>query len=270
MSPVTFTQADFDNLELVRQIVLRRLKDGQWNLLYDPWVERSASQYVTFQPLHVSDRFIVLVQEVMWQLISQGVITPGKDAANPALPWFRVTSYGKNVLETERFVPHDPTGYLGEVGKVVKSATGNAALPYLEEALRCFTSGCNVAAVLLLGIAAEAVFLGLCTVIAANLKIAAERTKFEKLQWVKPKHRWVVDKYQSLPASERKDRLPESLDVTLTSLYELIRRQRNEIGHPSGQMPAIDRELAFVHFRLFPTFISDVEAFANYCETHGI
>lgn len=139
-------------------------------------------------------------------------------------------------METERFVPHDPTRYLDEVRNVAKSGIGTAALPYLEEALRCFTSGCHVAAVLMLGIAAEAVFLGLCAVIETKLKNASERAKFERLQWVKPKHRWVVDKYQAIPASDRKSKLPESLDVTLTSLYELIRRQRNELGHPSKQI----------------------------------
>ena len=34
MSAVAFTQADFDNLEIVRQIVFRRLKeDTNWNQL---------------------------------------------------------------------------------------------------------------------------------------------------------------------------------------------------------------------------------------------
>ena len=270
MTAVTFTKEDFDNLELVRQIVLRRLKEGGWDQLYQQWDEHHASKYVKFEVPHLQNRFIVLVSEVMWQLIIQGVITPGKDAPNPELPWFRVTSYGKSVLEAERFLPHDPAGYLNDVRNVAKSEIGKAALPYLEEALRCFTSGCHIAAVLMLGIAAEAVFLGLCAVIETKLKNASERTKFEKLQWVKPKHRWVVDKYQALPASDRKAKLPESLDITLTSLYELIRRQRNELGHPSERMPAIGRELAFVHFRLFPAFIEDVEAFATYCKKHGI
>lgn len=270
MTAITFTQADCDNLELVRQLVFRRLKDGHWNQLYDPWEEQSAGQFVVFESSHLRHRFLVLVSEIMWQLITQGVVTPGMNAANPALPWFRVTSYGEIVLEEERFVPHDPAGYLSEVREVARSTAGNATLPYLEEALRCYTSGCNVAAVMMLGIAAEAVFLGLCTVIAENLDLQNEREEFENLRWVKPKHRWVINKYQSIPNNERKQNLPESLDLTLTSLYDLIRRQRNEIGHPAEEMPDIGRDRAFVYFRLFPTFISDVEAFADYCEANTI
>ena len=271
MPAANFTQDDFDNLELVRQIVLRRLKDdSSWNQFDYQWDPRRTDQYVTFERPQLLNRFIVLVIEVMWQLIMQGVITPGKDASNPALPWFRVTSYGKMVLEAERFIPHDPAGYLDDVREVAGTTAGQAALTYLEEALRCFTLGCHLASVLLLGVAAEAVFLRLCEVIRGALQNDAERTQFDQLQWVKPKHRWVVEKYAALPAEVRRAHLPESLDLTLTSLYDLIRRQRNELGHPQEDPPAIDREQAFTYFKLFPTFIQDVEAFAAYCQNHGL
>lgn len=269
--PADFTQDDFDNLELVRQIVLRRLKDDtSWNLFDYQWEPRHTEQYVVFESPQLQRRFIVLAVEVMWQLIMQGVITPGKDVPNPALPWFRVTSYGKMVLETERFIPHDPAGYLDGVREVAGQTVSQAALTYLEEALRCFTSGCHLASVLLLGVAAEAVFLRLCEVVSEALRDNTERTQFDQLQWVKPKHRWIVDKYAALPSEVRRDHLPQSLDVTLTSLYDLIRRQRNELGHPQEDPPAIDRELSFTYFKLFPTFIKDVEAFAEYIQNHGL
>jgi hypothetical protein len=142
VSAVAFTQADFDNLEIVRQIVFRRLKeDTNWNQLYEDWDERTASRFVKFDPPHLKNRFLVLMMEVMWQLITQGVITPGMwqlitqgvitpriNAPNPELPWFRVTSYGKTVLETERFVAHDPAGYLQEVKSAAGTVTSTAVL----------------------------------------------------------------------------------------------------------------------------------------------
>src|SRR5262249_14183220 len=107
------------------------------------------------------------------------------------------------------------------------------------------------------------------SVIDASLKRQNDRTTFAKLRWVKEKHRWVVDKFQALPVAERR-KLPESLDVTLSSLYDLIRRQRNDIGHPSDKVPELGRDAAFVYFRLFATFIEDVETFAAYCKKSGI
>lgn len=269
MAAVKFTQGDMNNVELVRQIVFHRLKDGQWNLLYDDWAEAQAGQYVTFETHHLRDQFIMLVLEVMWELIIQGVVTPGKDTSNPELPYFRITRHGTDVIKEDRFVPHDPTGYLSEVGKVATSDVGKAAIPYLEEALRCFAAGCNVSSVMMVGIGSEAVLLGLCKVVTNKISDPREAQEFGTLQWVKGKHRWLVDKYRALPKSDRKA-LPESLDTTLPSLYELIRRQRNDVGHPAEHPPSINRELAFVYLRLIPTLISDLEAFAAYVDGNGI
>ena len=48
MTAVNFTRDDFDNLEIVRQIVLRRLKgDPDFNSFYQYW-EGRAQQFVTF------------------------------------------------------------------------------------------------------------------------------------------------------------------------------------------------------------------------------
>jgi hypothetical protein len=206
----------------------------------------------------------------MWQLVTQGVITPGMDSSNLTLPFFRITDYGKDVLETERFGPHDPTGYLLGVKNSAKTVVGEVAITYIEEALRCFDTGCQLAAILILGVAAESVFLQLCKVIRSSLKSAADQKTLDNKQTIKNKHRWIVDKYLALPSTIRREQLPESLDLTLTSLYELIRRQRNELGHPQEKPPELSREQSFVFFRLFPGFVSDVEEFADYCQKNGL
>ena len=128
----------------------------------------------------------------------------------------------------------------------------------------------RAAATLLLGVASENVFLSLCEAVRSGLRSEEEQREFANLpDRVKPKHRWIVNKYQSMPTDVRRA-LPESLDITLTSLYELIRRQRNELGHPQERLPNIDREQAFMFFRLFPTYVTDVEAFAAYCQKQGL
>ena len=270
MSAIHFTKADRDNLELVRNVVLARLREEKWESLYDPWDDRDVSKFITFENPPTKDLFFVLMQEVVWQLIIQGVLTPGKDAPNPELPWFRITSYGSKVLQEERFIPHDPSGYLEEVRKVTSKQIGQTSLPYIEEGLRCFTSGCNVASIMMLGIAAEAVLLDLCNAMHSSLTGPSAKQKFEKLAWVGQKHRWVMNTYDSLPNTDKKNKLPSSLRLTLGSLYDLIRKQRNDIGHPTKQPPEIDREMAFISFRMFPPFIADVKVFAAYCRRHKL
>ena len=110
--PVQFTRDDLNNLELVRSVILHRLKDDRrYQQMYSQWADDEVRDFVTFQDIGVKDRFFVLENEVLWQLIVQGVITPGMNSSNPAFPWFRITDYGHQVLEDERLTPHDPAGY---------------------------------------------------------------------------------------------------------------------------------------------------------------
>jgi len=265
-----FRQSDWNNLELVRQIVLYRLKhDSDWNQFDYVWGERGSS-FVEFEYPQLRTRFVVWVNEVMWQLLIQGVITVGMNVNNPTLPFFRITDYGQMVLEAERFIPHDPTGYLNELRVVTGAIATDVTIAYVEEALRCFNSGCHVASVLLLGIAAESIFNHMCDIIRSSLKNSGEQRKLDSQLPAKPRHRWIVQKYQNLPKTVRREQLPESLDMTLTSLCDLIRRQRNELGHPQEEPPELSREQAFVFFRLFPGFVSDVQAFAEYCQENGL
>lgn len=267
---VVFDDSNFNNLELVRQVVLRRLReDSTWSHL--DYGGDGFDRYVTFPHSRLKGRFAVLANEVMWELIIQGVITPGMNPPNPTLPFFRITDYGQKVLAEERFVPHDPAGYISEIRTVARSCIGPVVFAYLEEALQCFTRGCHVASMLLLGVAAEAAFLGLCKVIRASLRDANTKQAFDKLpDLIRPKHRWIMEKYHALPLRVRREQLPESLDMTLGSLYELIRRQRNELGHPQESPPRLNRDYVFVAFRLFPTYVSDLEAFAAFCTSNGL
>jgi hypothetical protein len=266
-----FRQSDWGNLELVRQIILYRLKhDSEWNQFDYVWDDSSTSSFVEFDPHQLRNRFRVLANEVMWQLLIQGVITVGVNASNPNLPFFRITDYGQKVLEAERFIPHDAAGYLEDLKSVTGVVATDVAIAYVEEALSCFNSGCHVASVLLLGVAAESVFNHMCDIVRTSLKDNNEQKRLDPQLPAKPRHRWIVQKYENLPKNVRREQLPESLDMTLTSLYDLIRRQRNELGHPQDKPPELSREEAFIFFRLLPGFVSDAQAFAKYCQENGI
>jgi hypothetical protein len=192
------------------------------------------------------------------------------NASNLTLPFFRITDYGQKVLESERFIPHDAAGYLEGLRSITGAIATDVTIIYVEEALNCFNAGCHIASVLLLGVAAESIFNHMCDIVRTSLKKSTEQAELNPQLSVKPRHRWIVKKYQNLPKSVRRQQLPDSLDMTLTSLYDLIRRQRNELGHPQDKPPELGREEAFVFFRLFPRFVSDAQAFVAYCQKNGI
>ena len=100
-----FRQSDRDNLELAREIVFSRLRnDPDWHHLEYQWDAQYVSRFVQFETPNLASRFADLANEVMWQLLVQGVIVPGLNASNVQLPFFRITSYGQKVLAEKLFL----------------------------------------------------------------------------------------------------------------------------------------------------------------------
>lgn len=153
---------DQPSVEPVREAVLNRLRhDKNWSQFdntgsgFDPYVE------------YVGDErrgrrlFLLYSREVIWQLMSEGVLAPGSNSSNLDLPFFRVTDYGGDFLNAEEGHPHDPTGYLAAVNRRVPEPDPTV-LAYLAESAATFRRGSTVASMVMLGVAAERVFDLLC------------------------------------------------------------------------------------------------------------
>ena len=253
---VRFDNSRKDDIGLVREVLLRRLReDGSaWTQFRS--LDHEFERFLEFPSNNEKGQFDDLLREIIWEFVVTGIITPGNglSTSQAGLPHFSITEFGRKVLAEERAIPHDPDGYLAEIRTAGEHCVDVVAVGYVEEALSCFTRGCYTASVLLLGVAAEAVVLKACDLI----KPAAE-----KEYNIKTRHRRLVDRYRALSKKERHEALPDGLDVTLTSAYDLIRRQRNDLGHPQVP-PTIDRQHAFTFFQVFLTVVRDLEAFATY------
>ncbi len=254
MTKIQFDPDEEGGLEIARTVVLERLRtDENWNQYdtsgngFDRFVD-----YVGHEP-KARKALAFLAQEVLWELIIQGAVAPGF-AGNFSLPWFHITEYGKKVLAERTYLPHDPTGYLdrfrAEVGKHDASI-----LAYLSESLNCFTRGCSIASVVMLGVASEKVFLNLCESLRNAIASTTEKSEFEdilKQMAIKPKMDSVTNKIQAIQRQFRA--FTDDVDVRLTGIFNFIRCQRNELGHPRENPPKVTREDAYVYLRLFPSY----------------
>ena len=113
----------------------------------------------------------------------------------------------------------------------------------------------------MLGVSAERVFLLLCESMHAALadpkKQTAFRTRLSKFP-MKPKLDWLHDKLQRLQQS-RTAGVPDNAALMITVVYDLLRVQRNELGHPREAPPTMDREEAFVNLQVFPKYYATAE-----------
>jgi len=272
MSRIKFDPNEEGGLELARAIVLERLRnDSGWRQYdlsgegFDRFVEYVGDQGSGRR------RLASLAQDVLWEFMIQGIIAPGLDVHNPNFPWFRITDYGRRVLSEREFLPHDPTGYLERFRREVTSCDPTVE-SYLSESLNCFTRGCLIASVVMLGVASERVFLLLCECLANAISDSSEKAKFQKIlesTAMKPKMDWVLNKVGVIQSATPRP-LPDNVNIMLATIFDFIRCQRNNLGHPQENPPKVTRDDAYVNLRIFPNYYKMVMQVIDYLSSHKI
>lgn len=202
-----------------------------------------------------SDRLVL--QELTWDLIIQGVLAPGADWSNPNLPFVRVTEYGKRCLAEDTILPHDYGTYIDSIKQVTPS-TDPTFIIYLCESVEAFNKSLYISCVLNLGIASEQLTLLLVDAYKAAIKSATNRTKFEATIG---KQRHIAYQFEELfkRLVANKAAFPAEIADNLEMikfLEEVIRRERNGAGHPTGR--EFSREEALVLLITFPAHYKTV------------
>ena len=269
MSKVPYDSARPD-MRLLRLAIFERLRhDQSWQILpfnagdFDPFVE------------HVNpDRNFMLVfhaREIMWQLLTEGVLAPGSDSSNLELPHFHVTEFGRAVLDSAGPNAYDPEGFLEFVRNRVTSADATV-LAYLAESLHTLRRGSPVASAVMLGIAAERVFLLLCESFYGALSNAKDKkalgdmlTRFP----MKPKLDWVRAKIEALH-SARKSGFPENAITMVIAIYDFIRQQRNELGHPREDPPSLTRDDVLANLQVFVRYYETAETLRSFLAKNSV
>jgi len=272
MNKISFDANEEGGLELARAILMERLRrDKNWNSLnsydpgFDPYVEYVGNAHLS------RTKLLVLIQDVFWEFIIQGIIAPGANLSNPNLPFFHTTDYGKKVIESGEFLPHDPTGYL-ERFRTEAGFTDPTVEAYLSESLNCFVRGSYVASVVMLGVASERSFLLLCESLLNALSDPSEKSAFAtKLQSnaMKPKEDWVLTRIQVIQKLRPRP-FPDNVNIMLTVIFDFIRSQRNSLGHPQEKPPKSSREEAYVNLRIFPGYYKMLNQVMGYLSDNTV
>ena len=245
--------------DAVRQIVVERLRrDASWCQMdatgdgYEPYADYGGQDG--------RRTLLFLTQEVFVQLFVEGILAPGSDSYNLNLPWFHITKHGREILASGEPQPYDPSGYLARLRERVPNPDPTV-IAYLAESLETFRKDNRVASAVMLGIAAERVFLLLCDALAGALSNPAEKASLTKLLDrfpMKPKLDWVQNKIQQIQKQAHAG-FPENASIMLVTIYDLMRCQRNELGHPREAPPSMHRQDAFVNLQIFPRYYEIAE-----------
>lgn len=262
------------DISAVRQIVLERLKrQPDWKAL-----DHSGSgfqPYVEYEGYANPERLAFFALQVFWQLINEGIIAPGisPQGVSANLPHFHITEYGKIVLQSGLTNPHDPIGYLENIRRKI-STPDDTVIAYLTEALHSFVKGTPIASTVMLGIAAERVFLLLAESLEKALSDATEKSVFRKIldsYVMKPKLYWVNQKFQFIQDQRKRfPAFPENATLMVVAMYNYIRLQRNDLGHPRENPPSVTKEEALANLQIFPNYYETAEAVRNFLVANNV
>jgi hypothetical protein len=250
------------DMTIVRSLVIQRLREhSSFNCLdatgigFLPYVDMSGSDI---------SRFGFLARDVCWQFLCNGILAPGaagQGQDNPELPSFHLTAFGRTYINTGEWPVYDPDSYLARIAATV-GTPDQTALAYLRESLASFERGGFVASAVMLGIAAERVFLLICEATCTALSNPTEQKKVTTLLKrfpIKPKLEWLHREFTELQTNPPKG-FPDNASLVVTGIYDLLRTQRNDLGHPREVPPRPEPEEVYNSLQLFPRYMQAAEA----------
>jgi hypothetical protein len=207
--------------------------------------------------VYLTDKDYARVVSIVWDLIIEGVIRPGRaDGGDAQLPSFYVTDFGRERIKDAR-TPYDPDGYLRAIRADDPDVDG-VILTYLAESLHTFRIGSLLSSTITLGCASEKALLLLIAAYRDALPPARQEKFRKNTEGLVIKRQF--DEFSKMLDSHLKGLLPgdmkEDLDVALLAVFAMLRANRNEAGHPTGK--AVSREEAYASLTVFPTYLQKV------------
>ena len=192
---------------------------------------------------------VLALQEILWELLVQGVLAPGKNSLNLNLPFVHVTTFGATCLEDGTVLVHDPDGYVAGI----EASCGDAASPDMietvREALLAYLAGRYPSAVVMLGRAAETLLGRLAD--AAIRHGAKTGHGVRRLEEARSAPRRLIAVLRRAPPPRRLPApLSNDLDGALLGLGTVLDGSREADGR--SRLPRSERETVYAYLLLFP------------------
>ena len=190
----------------------------------------------------------LVLQEIVWELLVQGILAPGKNSLNLNLPFVHVTEFGTDCLERGEALVHDPDGYVARL-----DANCTHGCPDLiettREALLTFLAGRYPSSAVMLGSSAGILLDRLADAVIRHgvrtgrgvQRLEAARTNPGRLG---------TTMLRALTSRNLPPPLRDEIEGQLRGLQILIDASRSVDGRT--RLPRVDRDTAHARLLLFP------------------
>jgi hypothetical protein len=209
------------------------------------------------------------VREIIWNLVVERVVTIGMNNSNTAWPWLSLTEYGIDVVNSTEPVPHDPTGYLKRVKESIPNID-QIILVYLEESLNTYNINALLSSTIALGCASEKALLLLIDSYTNSIQDTGRKTKFIN----DTKGRMIKRQFEEFSkcitnlVGNMPNNISDGLNTVLLGVFEMIRNNRNDAGHPTGK--SIPKEFVYANLQVFIPYCQKIYQLIEYFNNNPI
>lgn len=224
-------------------------------------------QYFSSEP-RLSDADSLNLNQIIWDLITERIITMGTDTLNSEWPWLRLTEFGKSVISSSNKY-YDPEGFIANLQSIVPKID-SVIVQYLAEALNCFRQNLFFSASVMCGAAAEKVVLLLLSSMA-NKESDPKEKKLMTGLLERPNLPKIFEAIErNIKKKIDSEVLPYSVHQGATqhllSLFEMIRSHRNDAVHP--KQGKVTRETIFLSIQSVPIAMKTAYKLIEWFETN--
>ena len=191
---------------------------------------------------------VLMLQEILWELLVQGVLAPGKNSLNLNLPFVHVTGYGAQCLEDGRILAHDTDHYVEQLSDCAGKDLDGVILQFVRGALGAFQSANWASSIILLARAAEVLFDQTSTMLLSVSQSDIDRHKLEtSVRFTRSQAQEVI---HILSQWKLPTELSISIEPQLNGLLALLQISRDQDGSPLWPQSSRDQVMGFL--LLFP------------------
>jgi hypothetical protein len=211
------------------------------------------------------------INEIMWDLIIERILTIGSNNANEELPHLRLTEFGESVINqtTPSYYDHDE--YIKILNTTINNLD-NVILQYILEGLKCYKQQLFFASGVMFGAASEKSILLLLEAIYGSESKKDKKKKIKELleHGRLPSIFSMINSY--LDGLIKNKTIPYNIhqgcNTHLLSLYEMVRVQRNEAVHPD--FSRVSKEKVYLALLSFPVALQVIYRLIEWFENNKI
>ncbi len=210
----------------------------------------------------VRNRYRKEIFEEIHLLLLNNIIMIGHNYGQWEHPWLELTEHGKKCIREGVIVPLDPDGYISQITKELP-ALDPIVLDYLKESISSFNRDLILSSTITLGVASEQVMLLLIESFANYVADTKPSVK-ERLMGedsIFKKYKFFKESFLQLP-KDIKTHFPQNFDVHIDTLFNFIRLNRNEAGHPLGG--GRDKNVQAANLQAFKSYLVEIYNLMDY------